>query len=160
MAKRTDRRFSNFTTWINNYQLNARISSIKEMVNVLREGVIGSNKKRMEVGKKPIPTFFTIFELERRNKLAPCVNLENITRIASVTYIPKIGDRISPNDTGFYIIVLPWIPWRKGRPILSKYICGGRDAEVPAAKCKLRPEHKPAGDNKKDDFSSMKKDHI
>ena len=83
------------------------------MKNVLESGCIGSNKKRREEDKKPIPTSFFRFKLNPPGAHADFVDVKNIKSIGCVTYIIKLTRRIRPTDTGFYVNVLPWIPWRK-----------------------------------------------
>ena len=156
-----DRRFSSITRWQNTYQLKAKITSIEHMQAVLTAGKRGSNKKRMEVGDQPIPTTFTIFKLQPPGASIPYVQIERITSLLAVTYIPKLDDRLMPTHTGYYINAFPWIPWQKGKPIPEDQICDGPKAEVLTAKQrKLRAEHKPAEFLQKEDYTALSIDHV
>ena len=120
----------------------------------------GSNKKRRELCNKPIPTTFSIFKLQPPGARNPFVDVAHITSILSITYIPKLSDRLSSNDSGYYINALPWIPWQRGKGIEVAKICDGSKAQVRTAKQrKLRPEHKPAGSLSRDDYSTIKNQH-
>ena len=155
-----DRRFSSITSWINKHQLSARITSINHMNSVLIAGARGANKKRRELGDKPIPTTFSIFKLQPPGAKNPYIELDNISSILAITYIPKLRDRLSSNDSGYYINTFPWIPWQRGKRIPMANICDGSKAEVRTAKQrKLRSELKPAGSLDREDYSRLEKQH-
>ena len=129
------------------------------MCKVLQSGAQGSNKIRKEEGKDEIPTAISIFKLKRPPQKVPVVNLKDISSIGCVTFIPQPNRRINASDTGFYVNVYPWIPYRKGKPVPAKEVLDGDNMEPLNLKQRtLRPEHMPAGELDRS-FKNIKKQH-
>ena len=141
-----DRRFSSFTSWINTFQLSERIGTVKKMERVLIDGATGSNIRRRERGDDPIPTSFNIFRLQKPPLLAPYVEIDVIKSLQCVTYVADKQMRLSPQDSGYYINVYPWIAWKRGKKIPNKKVKdGNRSRRRTAKQLKLAPMQKPAG---------------
>ena len=82
-----DHRFSNFTYFVNAFQLSQKIGSIEKMHEVLTDGIKGSNLRRREQGLKPLPTSVNIFELSPPTPRAPYVLIPQIKSQKFITYI-------------------------------------------------------------------------
>ena len=155
-----DRRFSSFTSWIRTFQLSERIGSVKKMQQVLNDGAIGNNIRRRELGDDPIPTSFNIFRLKKPPLLAPYVDVKDIKSIQCVTYVADETLRLSPQDSGYYINIYPWIPWKKGIKVPSKNVReGNRSRRRTAKQLELAKMHKPAGPVAKIKFDRLLKQH-
>ena len=130
------------------------------MEKVLKNGAEGSNLRRREVGNDPIPTSFNIFRLKNPPLLAPYVEIDAIKSLQCVTYIADKTLRLSPQDSGFYINIYPWIAWQKGKKIPNKDVKEGRNSRVRTAKqLKLAKMQKPAGPVVKIKFDRLLKQH-
>ena len=156
-----DRRFSSFTSWINTYQFSNRINSVNEMMKVLQNGAKGSNLQRRELGDEPIPTGFGMLKLKKPTAKAAYVELKMIKSFQCVTYIPHRRDRLKTSDSGYYVNVLPWVPWKRGKHIPTKNVMEGSRAKVLTEKQRtLRKLHKEAGSlANNNDFKVLRKQY-
>ena len=138
-----DRRFSNFTTWINSFELNKRIGSIEQMKIVLTDGITGSNIRRQERGEMPIPTSVNLFKLATPPATADYLEIDDIKSMHCVTYVSDVDDHLDASHSGFYNSVFPWIHWKNGKPLLPhKVFDGPRGRVLNAKQLRLRPELK------------------
>ena len=130
------------------------------MAKVLNNGAAGSNLQRLEVGDDPIPTSFNVFKLQKPPPLAPYIKIDNIRSLQCVTYIPDETLRLTPVDSGYYVNVFPWIPWKKGKKLPLDAVMEGTNAYVRTEKeQKLSKEHKVAGSLSQVSFDRLLKQH-
>ena len=87
-------------------------------------------------------------------------NLFTLLACTFITYICNPADRKNQSDSGYYLNVYPWIPWRKGKSVPVKAVHDGERAEKRSvAKMKLREKHKEAEKDEKEGFKVLKTQH-
>ena len=130
------------------------------MERVLIDVATGSNIRRRERGDDPIPTSFNIFRLQKPPFLAPYVEIDVIKSLQCVTYVADKQMRLSPQDSGYYINVYPWIAWKRGKKIPNKKVKdGNRSRHRTTNQLKLAPMQKPAGPVANNRYDRLLKQH-
>ena len=99
--------------------------------------------------------YWLVFVTNRKRIDIIIINTEK-----AVTYVVRPEDRDNCTDSGFYVNVLPWIHWRKGKKVPNKNVFEDRRGlKRTAAQMKLRPEQKVAEDPAGTNFDLLLKQH-
>ena len=129
------------------------------MVNVLNQGAECSNKIREQRGERPIPTSIGFYELKAPPPTLPLVDISHVQSILCVTYAPDI-DKADSSQSGFFVNVYPWVPWRSGKSVsVAKVLDGPKAKVLSAAERKLRNKLKIIDDKKHLNFNTLRKQY-